>query len=61
MTHQVHPKPQDLSKNVRYELSSGGGHVGFLSGKNPLKPHFWLEHRAPEYIAAQFQQLKKSL
>ena len=61
MTEQVHPKPQDLSKSVRFELSSSGGHVGFLSGNNPLKPHFWLEHRAPEYIKTQFEQLTKSL
>lgn len=59
MTHQVHPQPQDLSPTVRYELSSGGGHVGFLSGKNPLKPRFWLEQRAPEYIKQQFAGLKR--
>lgn len=58
MTDQVHPQPGDLSSNVRFELSSGGGHVGFLSGKNPLKPQFWLEHRAPEYIKEQFRQLQ---
>ena len=57
MTHQVHPQPQDLSSKVRYELSSGGGHVGFLTGKNPLKPHFWLEQRAPEFIKQQFKNL----
>lgn len=58
MTHQVHPQASDLSPKVSFELSSGGGHVGFLSGNNPLKPHFWLEQRAPEYIKAQFKQLK---
>lgn len=57
MTHQVHPQASDLSSSVRFELSSGGGHVGFLSGKNPLKPHFWLENRAPEFIKSQFAKL----
>lgn len=50
MTHQVHPQPEDLSESILYELSSGGGHVGFLHGNHPMKPKFWLEHRAPEYI-----------
>jgi predicted alpha/beta-fold hydrolase len=54
MTHQVHPKAEELSSAIRYELSDGGGHVGFLHGKHPLKPQFWLEQRVPQFIAEQF-------
>lgn len=50
MTHQVKPKPEELSSAIRYELSGKGGHVGFLHGRHPMKPQFWLEQRAPEYI-----------
>lgn len=50
MTHQVIPHARDLSPSVHYELSKRGGHVGFIHGKHPLKPLFWLEQRAPEFI-----------
>lgn len=50
MTEEVLPTPQDLSPAVHFELSARGGHVGFIHGKHPLKPQFWLEQRAPEFI-----------
>ncbi len=62
MTHQVHPVPEDLSPAIRYELSSGGGHVGFIHGKHPLKPKFWLEQRAPAFIESVLsKKLSKEL
>jgi predicted alpha/beta-fold hydrolase len=52
MTRQVQPQAQDLSAAVDYELSAKGGHVGFIHGGHPMKPKFWLNHRAPEFIHA---------
>ena len=47
------PAAQDLSDHVTLELSDYGGHVGFISGTNPLNPDFWLEQRIPEFIHEQ--------
>ena len=44
------PCEDDLSQQVTLELSDRGGHVGFISGKNPFKPTFWLEQRIPAVI-----------
>lgn len=58
MTHQVKPKPEELSPAIRYEISTKGGHVGFLHGKHPMKPQFWLEQRAPEYVRDIWQKME---
>lgn len=39
------PKEGDLSSQVCLELSESGGHVGFISGKLPWKPEYWLDQR----------------
>jgi len=41
-----------LPKQVQFELTKKGGHVGFISGNNPLKPVYWLEQRLPNYLAS---------
>jgi predicted alpha/beta-fold hydrolase len=50
MNEKVIPSLDELSSDVILELSESGGHVGFLSGRNPLKPEFWTETRSVEYI-----------
>lgn len=50
MTHEVIPGEDELSPSVTLELSGAGGHVGFVAGKNPLRPRFWLEERIPAYL-----------
>ena len=45
------PVESELSPSVTLELSSKGGHVGFISGINPLKPQYWLEHRIQRFLA----------
>lgn len=39
-----------LPDNITFEVTEQGGHVGFVSGANPFKPVYWLEHRVPEYF-----------
>ena len=50
MTVDVLPDITELSPAVHLEITQGGGHVGFISGTNPFKPDYWLEHRIPEFL-----------
>ena len=45
------PIESDLSENVVLELTTDGGHVGFVSGNLPWKPHYWLEERIPVFLS----------
>ncbi len=53
MNHKVVPSEQDLAPSVRLELSSRGGHVGFMQG-TPWAPDIWLHQRVPQFIADIF-------
>lgn len=55
MTEDIIPEPHELSPFVTLELSENGGHVGFVSGKYPWKPEYWLEQRAPSFLAKHFK------
>jgi predicted alpha/beta-fold hydrolase len=48
------PRPHDMSEKVTLEVTRGGGHLGFVSGRWPWKPRFWLDSRIPEYLSAYF-------
>ena len=48
-THSL-PQQSELSSSTQMELTSGGGHVGFISN-NGFKPVYWLEQRIPSYLA----------
>lgn len=50
MTADVLPTADELSPAVQLELTQAGGHVGFISGKFPLQPKYWLEQRIPEFL-----------
>jgi uncharacterized protein len=50
MTIDVLPGLDELSPTVKMELTQHGGHVGFIAGKHPLKPYYWLEQRIPEFL-----------
>ncbi len=50
MTDELIPTAAELSPQVTLELSKSGGHVGFVSGKNPLQPEYYLEQRIPQFI-----------
>jgi predicted alpha/beta-fold hydrolase len=45
------PHPRDVSDKVTLEITRGGGHVGFVTGRWPWWPRFWLETRVPEFLA----------
>lgn len=39
-----------LPKNIHFEVSEYGGHVGFLSNEHSLKPQYWLDTRVPQFL-----------
>ncbi|WP_163830879.1 hydrolase [Spartinivicinus ruber] len=44
------PKEQDLSEFTELELTTTGGHVGFVSGEHPMRPNYYLERRIPQFL-----------
>ncbi len=50
MTQEVLPSPGEISRQVQLELTRHGGHVGFISGRMPFKPQYWLEQRIAEFL-----------
>ncbi len=48
------PQPHDLSDQVTLEITNGGGHLGFVSGRWPWSPRFWLDTRVPEFLSSFF-------
>lgn len=39
------PQPDETSAKVSLEITSHGGHVGFVTGLNPWRPIYWLEQK----------------
>ena len=39
--------------NLEAEFTPHGGHVGFVGGRNPLSPDYYLERRVTEFLAGQ--------
>ena len=50
MTPAILPRPNELSKDITFELSQKGGHVGFISGHVPGMPVYWLDQRIPRFL-----------
>jgi len=50
MTEYVIPEIKELSGKVSLEITQGGGHVGFVTGKSPFRPSYWLDQRIPEFL-----------
>lgn len=48
------PGASELGPAVQFELSAGGGHVGFVAG-SLLTPEYWLEERIPAYLSSRLQ------
>ncbi len=53
MSRAVIPGPDELPPTVTLELHAHGGHVGFITGRWPWRPVFWLEQRIPRFLAHQ--------
>ncbi len=45
---------KELSSHVRFELTDHGGHIGFIGGKFPWRPEYWLEQKAVEFFNPWF-------
>ena len=50
MSVDVIPEPHELSSKITLEVSECGGHVGFVGGKYPWRPEYWLDQRVPEFL-----------
>lgn len=48
------PGNEDISPAVDVELSEHGGHVGFVGGKWPWQPEYFLETRILEHLRQEF-------
>ena len=55
MTEDVIPSAEELSESVQLEVTKSGGHVGFVSGKVPWRPRYWLEQRIPVFLGEYFR------
>ena len=51
MSPEVIPDEAELSPSVTLELSDRGGHVGFVSGRWPWRPRYWLDERIPGFLS----------
>ncbi|HEY7841609.1 MAG TPA: hydrolase [Gammaproteobacteria bacterium] len=50
LTPAALPRAGELSDCVRLELSRDGGHVGFVGGRWPWRPEYWLDRRIPDWF-----------
>jgi hypothetical protein len=48
------PHQRDVSDKVTLEITRGGGHLGFVCGRWPWSPRFWLDTRVPGFLARFF-------
>jgi predicted alpha/beta-fold hydrolase len=44
------PQSHEISAKVSFKLTNDGGHVGFVTGKFPWKPVYWLEQQIIKYL-----------
>jgi len=58
MPSDVIPELHELPASVQLEVSARGGHVGFVSGRFPWRPEYWLEQRVPSFLAQHFVSQK---
>ncbi|HVT08502.1 MAG TPA: alpha/beta fold hydrolase [Polyangia bacterium] len=42
---------QAASPSVRFQVTSWGGHTGFVGGRWPWRPHYWAEEMAVSWLA----------
>jgi len=44
------PKPDELSPSIAFALQPHGGHVGFVHGRTPWRPRYWLDRAIPSWL-----------
>lgn len=54
MTREVIPSEDELSPCTELEVHSGGGHVGFVTGRWPWAARYWLNGYVPHRLAQCF-------
>jgi predicted alpha/beta-fold hydrolase len=55
MHRRVVPETAELSSTTTLELLRHGGHVGFVGGRLPWRPRYWLDERIPAWLRAQLE------
>jgi hypothetical protein len=50
MTDAVIPRDGELSPAIEIEIYDSGGHVGFVAGRHPWNPDYWLERRILDFV-----------
>lgn len=58
-TEDAVPPAHELAPSVTLELHEHGGHVGFVGGRWPWRPRYWLEERIPQYLEAYLQNRRR--
>jgi hypothetical protein len=53
MPASVIPQAGELSASVTIALQARGGHVGFVGGRSPLRPRYWLDEQLPFWLKKQ--------
>lgn len=53
MTPDAIPGEEQLSEDVRIEVSAAGGHVGFVSGGSPWRPEYYLPSRIVGFLESR--------
>ena len=38
------------------EFSMHGGHVGFVAGRSPFRPHYYMEGRVGDFLAGRLER-----
>lgn len=57
MTEDVIPEQDELSNSVELEVTDTGGHVGFVSGRYPWRPEYWLDQRTSLFFSKHFKKI----
>ena len=57
MHAQVIPQANELSPTVTLDLHRHGGHVGFVGGRLPWRPRYWLEERIPNWLQKRMHKM----
>ncbi|WP_427501044.1 hydrolase [Methylomonas sp. MED-D] len=59
MTPAVLPAAAELASGVTLQVCGGGGHVGFVGGRLPWRPAFWLEQRIGDFLLAHLPESRR--